>query len=185
MSELGEKWVRTLEDATILGQTQLVVPWIDEKERTPEGLRRIAERFNAAGASARKSGIRLAYHNQAYDFKPVGSWTGYDILLAECSPENLSMQMDIFWMRIAGQDPAAWLAKHPGRFISAHLKDMGPPPDNRMVDVGRGVIDWPTLIPVAKRSGVKHFFVEHDEPRDAVESIRSSYRYLSGLRLPE
>ena len=48
------------------------------------------------------------------------------------------MEADIFWMRKAGQDPLAWFRKYPGRFHMLHVKDMGPPPANEMVDVGKG-----------------------------------------------
>jgi hypothetical protein len=33
----------------------------------------------------------------------------------------------------------------------------------------------------AEKAGIKHYFVEHDKPKDAFESIASSYAYLSKL----
>ena len=50
-----------------------------------------------------------------------------------------------------------------------------------MVDVGAGAIDWRTVLGEARRAGVQHWFVEHDEPADALASVRASYEYLSRL----
>jgi len=33
------------------------------------------------------------------------------------------------------------------------------------------------------QAGVRHCFVEHDEPADPLESIRIGYRYLSGVEI--
>lgn len=182
MSELGEKWEPLLGDASVLGQSYLAVAWIDERDRTVEGYETAAKRFNAAATVARRHGIRLAYHNYNYEFTPIGGTTGYDILLTRCAPEDLVMEADVFWMRQAGQNPLDWFSRHPGRFQMLHVKDMGPPPKNEMMDVGTGIIDWPAILAGGFRAGVKHVFVEHDDPPRPLDSIRASYRYLSGLR---
>jgi sugar phosphate isomerase/epimerase len=111
----------------------------------------------------------------------AGGPSGYEILLAECPPENLLLEMDIFWMRLAGQDPIGWFARAPGRFRLVHVKDMGPAPRNDMRDVGTGVIDWRPTLSAAANAGVKHFFVEHDDPPDPLKSASASYEYLSKL----
>ncbi|HEX6575949.1 MAG TPA: sugar phosphate isomerase/epimerase, partial [Gemmatimonadaceae bacterium] len=118
----------------------------------------------------------------SFDFDRIKGETLYDILLRETDPRYVAMEADVFWMKSAGQDPNAWFAKYPGRFHMLHLKDMGPPPKNQMRDVGKGVINWPSLVSNASKAGVKYWFVEHDEPRDPIASITSSYRYLRSLR---
>lgn len=182
MSDLGLMLESVLEDANIIGQKYLTVSWIDAPERTLDGYKRVADRFNTAGRKALGEGVQLAFHNHAYGFDPVGGRIPYDILLSRTDPRYLVMEADVFWMRQAGQDPLAWFRRYPGRFHMLHLKDMGPPPKNRMLDVGKGVIDWRNLLAQSKAAGLRHFFVEHDEPRDALASIRSSYQYLRALR---
>jgi sugar phosphate isomerase/epimerase len=182
MSDLGPTFERTLEDAGILGQKYLTVAWIDAVDRTLDGYKRVADTFNKAGIKAAGEGMQLAFHNHAYGFTPVGGRVPYDILLSETDPRYVVMEADVYWMRQANQDPLAWFARYPGRFHMLHLKDMGPAPQNEMRDVGKGVIDWRTMLAGSKAAGVKHFFVEHDEPRDPVASIRNSYRYLRSLR---
>ena len=181
MDTLGTTWESTLEDATIIGHEYLTVAWIDDGERTVEGFKRIAERFNTAGRAAQAQGMKLAYHNHAYGFETMNGQVLYDILLRETDASCVAMEADVYWMRQARQDPLDWFARYPGRFHMLHLKDMGPPPKNEMLDVGKGVIDWRTLLSRSDAAGVRHYFVEHDEPRDPIESIRSSCRYLRAL----
>ena len=182
LDELEAKHEVVYEDAGILGQRYVTCSWIDAGDRTTDGYKRIAERFTELGLKARGARLMLAYHNHAFEFMPLaGGRSGLEILLAECSPENLVMQADVFWMQSAGQDPLAWFARHPGRFHMIHAKDMGRPPRKAMLDVGSGTTQWPRLIAAAKRAGVKHFFVEHDEPKDPIRSINRSYRYLRSL----
>lgn len=182
MENLGTTWEASLADANILGQQYLTCAWIDARHRTAIGYGHVAEQFNKAGLTARSANIHFAYHNHAYEFDALaGGASGLEILVAECEPANLALQADLFWMRAAGQDPLEWFARHPGRFHMAHAKDMGPAPKNEMVDVGKGTTDWPKLISAARKAGIKHFFVEHDEPKDALASIRASYNYLTSI----
>ena len=182
MADIGQMWEIFLEDANTLGQKYLTVAWIDAPERTLDGYRRIADRFNAAGVKARGEGIQLAYHNYSYEWTPVGGRIPYEILLREVDPANLTMEVDVYWMRQAGQDPIAWFAKYPGRFSMLHAKDMGPPPKRKMLDVGKGVVDWKSIFAHASQAGLKHVFVENDEAKEPLESIRRSYSYLRALR---
>jgi len=62
-----------------------------------------------------------------------------------------------------------------------HVKDSGGAPDNKMVDVGSGVIDFRTIFANGGKAGIKHYFVEHDQPADPIATITNSARYLSNL----
>ncbi|HVF38730.1 MAG TPA: sugar phosphate isomerase/epimerase [Gemmatimonadaceae bacterium] len=183
LDDMATRWERTIADAATIGHRYLVCAWIDDEYRTADGYRRIADRFNRAADLARRSGIGFGYHNHTYEFKRIDNTTGYDILLAESDAENVAMELDVFWMRQAGLDALRYLTRFPGRYRMLHLKDMGPPPANAMVDVGKGVIDWRPLLTVARQQRIAHLFVEHDEPKDGFASIRSSYRFLRELRI--
>jgi sugar phosphate isomerase/epimerase len=51
-----------------------------------------------------------------------------------------------------------------------------------MVDVGQGAMDWSALLRAAKRAGVEHRFVEHDEAKDPLAFARTSFAYMERLR---
>jgi sugar phosphate isomerase/epimerase len=183
LENLGQDWEIFLEEASALGQTYLTVAWIDQPDRTVEGYERTAALFNKAALRARGDGVTLAYHTYSYEWTPLeNGQTGFDILMRETDPQNLSAEADVFWMRQAGQDVLKWFAKYPGRFHMMHAKDMGPAPKNEMLDVGKGVIDWKNIFAHRKQAGLEYVFVEHDQPKQPLTSIASSYRYLRSLR---
>ena len=183
LENLGQKWEGMVEDANTLGQKYLTVAWIDQPDRTIDGYKRIADQFNKAALRSRADGVSLAYHTYSYEWVPLANGqTGFDILMSETDPQNLSAEADVFWMRQAGQDAVKWFAKYPGRFHMIHAKDMGPAPKNAMLDVGKGVIDWKNIFAHRKQAGLEYVFVEHDESRQPLTSIASSLRYLRSLR---
>jgi sugar phosphate isomerase/epimerase len=172
-------WAATLDGAALLGQRFIVCPWIDERERTVDGYKRIAQEFNRAGAAARAHGIQFAYHNHDFEFTPVDGVLPYDLLLAECDPGLVRMELDVYWAVKGGKDPLAYFASHPGRFPMIHAKDMAR--DGSMVDVGAGTIDWRTIFAHGAQAGLVHTFVEHDDPPHPLADVRASYEYLRHL----
>jgi sugar phosphate isomerase/epimerase len=51
-----------------------------------------------------------------------------------------------------------------------------------MTDVGAGVMDWQRIFAAHTTAGIRHYFVEHDNPADPMQSIRRSADYLRTLR---
>jgi sugar phosphate isomerase/epimerase len=177
----AENWPRVLEAAEILGHKYIVNPSIDrELAKASDGWKRAAETFNRAGKESLRSGIQLAYHNHVEEFKPVDGKLPYDILLSAGDPKLVKMEMDLGWAHVAGADPLEYFAKYPGRFPLIHVKDFDK--NGTMTDVGRGVIDWKAIFAKADVGGIKHYFVEHDQPKSPFDSIQASYEYLEELR---
>lgn len=176
-------WHRTLTDAVEVGHKWLIVAYLAEGERNSvDAVKRTAELFNKAGREAKDFRIRFAYHNHDFEFKELEGQRIYDILLAETDPKYVDFEMDLYWATKAGASPLEYFGRHPGRFPLVHVKDAGPPPELKMVDVGKGTIDWRAIFAAQKLSGTKHFLVEHDNPPDPMQSIATSYRYLKALR---
>jgi sugar phosphate isomerase/epimerase len=195
---LGDKWPEVLEAAKVIGHSYIVCPWIPEQIRNqPESWKQAAEAFNRAGEASKKAGIQFAYHNHNFEFAPVNGKLPYDMLLAETDPDLVKMEMDLCWITVGGQDPLAYFSRYPGRFPMVHVKDVkkipertasdkGPIPMERimpdMTDVGSGAIDWKRIFAQSDKAGIKHYFVEQDEPKSPFDSIKNSYAYLKELR---
>ncbi len=176
-----ENWPRVLEASKILGHEYIVNPSIDRDVlKQPDGWKRAAETFNRAGEESQKAGIQLAYHNHVEEFKPLDGELPYDILLSESDPKLVKMEMDLGWAHKAGADILAYFKRYPGRFPLVHVKDFDK--DGNMTEVGRGVVDWKAIFAKADLAGIKHYFVEHDEPKSPYGSIQTSYLYLEKLR---
>jgi len=176
-----ENWPKVIAASEIVGHKYIVNPSIDrELAKTADGWKKAAETFNRAGNESMRSGIQLGYHNHVAEFKPVDGKLPYDILLSECDPKLVKMEMDLGWAHKAGADPLAYFAKYPGRFPLVHVKDFDQ--DGNMTEVGKGEIDWKAIFAKADLGGIKHYFVEHDDPQDPFASAQSSYEYLEKLR---
>jgi sugar phosphate isomerase/epimerase len=56
-----------------------------------------------------------------------------------------------------------------------YFKKTGPVP------VGEGVVDFKSIFANADVAGMKHFFAEHDMPKDPYASITTSYNNLQKI----
>ncbi len=165
--------------AITLGHRWLVLPWLDESMRTPEGYRRAAGLLNAAGARTAAEGIRVAYHNHAFEFDPLPEGTtGFALLADGLDPALVDLEIDLHWSTAAGVAAADLFRRWPGRFPLTHLKGLAA--DGAMTAVGAGVIDWSDILARTEEAGFAHHFVEHDNPDDPLASITASFRYLAG-----
>jgi sugar phosphate isomerase/epimerase len=175
-----EKLDATLQTAQVVGHQFLVCPWLSPLERSLEKYKAHAAFFNKVGEACRKAGLQFAYHNHDFEFETVDGSIPYDVLLNETDPELVQMELDLFWIKKGGQDALAYFAKYPGRFPLCHVKDMDE--KRNMVDVGKGKIDFAKIFAQAPQAGLKHFFVEHDEPKEPLQSITASCQYLKSLK---
>jgi sugar phosphate isomerase/epimerase len=149
----------------------------------------LAAKLNKAGTQAKADGLTLCYHNHAFEFEEMNGTTPLQILMTETQKSTLSLEMDIFWVSVAGHNPVEMLKTYSGRVPLLHLKDKSKDqavqfnekvPANAFKEVGNGSIDIPAVLKAANPAGVKHYFVEQDRtPGDPVESLRQSYQYLS------
>ena len=69
----------------------------------------------------------------------------------------------------------------PGRIPQVHVKDGGAAPEYKMADVGQGKIDWKRIFAKRDQAGIKHFYVEFDQPPQPLQDIAASYGYLKNL----
>lgn len=192
---LTTRLAAAIDDAGTIGHAFLVNPWIDESLRKqPDSWKRFAESFNRAGEQCRKAGIQFAYHNHHFEFAEVDGRLPFDLLLEQCDPELVKIELDLFWITAAGRDPLNYFTRHPGRFPLVHVKGLakkggttGQTPIDQILpsitDVGSGdVIDWKRIFARSREAGIRHYFVEHDVPKAPLASLKASYDYLRGLQ---
>jgi sugar phosphate isomerase/epimerase len=172
-----------VDECQTLGNGLIVCPWIDESMRkSADDWQKIAADLNKIGEQLSRMGLRFAYHNHDFEFKKLASGEmGYDILLKECDPKFVKMEMDLYWITKGGQDPLAYFAKWPGRFPLVHVKDMAG--SGEITNVGKGTIDWNRIFAKRREAGIEHFYVERDNPTSPIDDIKVSYDYLSRLGL--
>jgi sugar phosphate isomerase/epimerase len=172
------------------GITYAVFPYLPPAERTGlEGMRALADKLNRAGEKCRAAGLSLCYHNHAFEFDPKEGATPFQVLLERTDKQLVGLELDLFWVSVAGQDPLDWMSKLSGRVPLIHVKDKAKEtptgfteavPRTSFKEVGQGIVDWPKVLTAAEKAGVKHYIVEQDQtPGDPVESLRQSFNFLT------
>jgi len=182
LDTLEKDSVRAFADAKAIGHQWVTMPYIpEERRKTVDDWNRIIDLLNQLGPQAKAAGLRLAYHNHDFEIRPVNGVRPLDMMLDKTDPSLVDFEMDLYWVVFGGGDPIDFFNRHPKRFAMVHVKDSAGP-DNKMVDVGQGTIDFPKIFAQSDKAGIKHYFVEHDQPADPIATIRNSYRYLHALR---
>ena len=172
-------WNKAVDDAAEVGIKYMVCAYLSEAERGDlDHYKYVADQLNIAGERCKKSGIQLCYHNHNFEFEKQGDTYPYDILMAT-DKDLVKMEMDIYWIKKAGQDPIALFNKHPGRFSLWHVKDMDNTPARDFTEIGNGIIDFKEIFKYKNKAGMKYFFVEQDKcPGTPFDSITKSIKYI-------
>jgi sugar phosphate isomerase/epimerase len=187
-----EKLPAALEDAKKHGFEYVVCPWIDPRDRGGiEMIRKLGQTISTAGELCRKAGLRLCYHNHAFEYQSTPDGRLLDVLMKTTDPNLVSLELDVMWAHVAGVDPVSVLKQYGDRIPLVHLKNVAPGveprfneniPRTAFHDLSDGAVDIPAVLRAAKQAGVKHYFVEQDEtPGDPIESLRKSFQYLESL----
>lgn len=182
---------KILEQANEAGLKHLVIPYLaDRNRKTLDDYKQLCERCNRGAELAAKAGIQLAYHNHAFEFKPMAKGqTGYDVLMAEFS-KQMKFEVDVFWVQVGGHEPVKLIQQLKGRVSQLHLKDLnqslktpnyGGIPKEAFEELGDGVIAMEPIIQAAQSAGVAHCHVEQDHSPHPVKSIQQSIQHLKSL----
>ncbi|RYE24497.1 MAG: sugar phosphate isomerase/epimerase [Sphingobacteriaceae bacterium] len=175
-----QDWGKAVDDAAAVGIKFMVCAYLSETERGgTDRYKQISEHLNKAGETCKKAGIQLCYHNHDFEFKKEDGKFMYEVLLANTDKNLVKMEMDMYWINKAGQDPVALINKYPGRFPLWHVKDMDKTPEKNFTEVGNGSIDFKKIFKAADKAGLQYFFVEQDRtPGDPFNSIIQSISYI-------
>lgn len=180
-----------LQQAKDRGFQYLVIPYLQIAENGADGIKSIADAMNRQGEQAKNNGLTLCYHNHASDFTPINGVPALHMLLEETDPKYVSLEMDIFWVSVAGHNPVEMLKTLKDRVPLLHLKDKaaGTPtqfsqnvPHQDFKEVGSGTINIPDVLSAADTAGVKNYFVEQDQTAgDPIISLKKSFEYLKPM----
>lgn len=178
----GDVLSKTLDYAAEVGHEYVVLPWLNKKQRqTIDQYKGYADLLNKAGVEAKKRGMKMGYHNHAFEFDTVDGQIPYYVLLEETDPVLVKMTMDLYWVQKAGVDHMDLINKYAGRFEQCHVKDMAK--DGSITDVGTGIIDFAKILKAGKKAGFKHFYIENDRPVNSLETAKTCFKNLSALKV--
>ena len=194
---------KAISDYIKIGCKYVAVPYLVEEDRpgTPAWATTV-ENVEKIGVYCKEKGIKLLYHNHDFEFIKVGEEYALDMLYSTVSEELLATELDTCWVKVAGEDPAAYVKKYSGRAPIVHLKDFMGEQSEDMYELigldkkvtgtdafefrplGCGLQDFGAILGACKEAGTEWVVVEQDRPsmgKTPMESIEISINYLKNL----
>jgi sugar phosphate isomerase/epimerase len=163
------------------GCQRVIVPWMPPADRgTVADVQRFAAELGALAEQFTARGMAFGYHNHDFEFAPVEGTTAWDVLRTEL-PATVDLEVDVYWVSVAGLDPVTVLRSVAGRLRLLHMKDRAPGTAIHDAPVGSGILDMPGIVEAGRSADVDWYVVEQDEPGDAIAEITASAVYLESL----
>ncbi len=177
---------QVIEELHLLGCEQVVVPSMDpDQHASVAALTRLADRFDRWGERCRAEGLWFGYHNHDVEFGMLDGEVILDRLVAATEPALVGLQVDVFWVAVAGVDPVELILRYPGRIRSLHVKDRRADDGALDTTVGDGTLAWSTALAAARQAGPRWFIVEQEHFQgDPLEAISRSLHNLRSLVPP-
>jgi len=140
-------------------------------------------KLREAGRVARSAGLTFTYHNHAQEFQKINGKYALDLLYEAAEPLTVQAELDTYWIRKGGEDPAAYILKYSGRAPQIHLKDMDAA-DGSFTEVGAGLMDLPAIYAAAEKAGSRWIIYEQDRcKRPPLESAKLTMDNLRKAKL--
>jgi sugar phosphate isomerase/epimerase len=175
----------TVKRYSIIGCSYVAIPYLTEDYRYgTENFKEVMKHIPEIAKACQKEGIILLYHNHDFEFaKTTDGDYILDYMYQSFSPEELQVELDTCWVKVAGINPNEYMRKYEGRLPVVHLKDFNGATPFEFRAVGEGVQDFPSILEQAIKGGSKWVVVEQDSHTEhtALEDARISRDYLTSL----
>jgi len=150
-------WAKLFDDHKEMGCKNVIFP-MNFWANNVEGLKAECALMNKIGEEANKRGIRFGYHNHSMEFATVPGTNQFfeDFLITNTDPSKVIFEMDVYWTKVGGQDPVAYLQKYPDRIKLLHIKD-----DYVIGETGN--IDFKAIFTQFYKNGGTDWFVEMED----------------------
>jgi sugar phosphate isomerase/epimerase len=144
----------------------------------------VADLLTAADTTLAKEGMHAGFHNHEAEWQGMQGQLPMEVI-ARDTPAGVMLQLDVGTCLKTGNDPVAWIQKHPGRTRSVHLKEWTPQHGYRVVLGDDGTTPWKELFAAAESiGGVEYYLLEQEDcdfpPMDAVKRGLAEYWKLQG-----
>lgn len=174
-----------IRDHQALGCRHVGIGMMPEKYRgSLEGVREFLADYDEAARALAAAGMKLHYHNHAFEYGKEGDRCLIDIMREETDPDRWGFILDVYWTQYGGRDPAAEILNFAGRIDVLHLKDAKMAGfDRRFAAIGDGNLDFEAILAAAADAGVGCAMIEQDDcyGRDPFDELALSAKNLLAL----
>jgi sugar phosphate isomerase/epimerase len=170
---------QTVDIANTFGVKRVVCAWYPpERFATLDDVRAVGDELNRANEFLRAQNLELHYHNHWQECALLDGKLVYQHMLDFLEP-NVGFEVDVYWAKTAGVEPAAMIRELGKRAPLLHIKDGPATMDGDMTAAGEGIIDL-RAISDASRETAEWWIVELDRcATDMLEAVEKSYTYLT------
>jgi sugar phosphate isomerase/epimerase len=139
---VGDKLKEAVDNLAELGSKTIVSGFGPDRYDTLDATRKACDELNAAAELAQKSGLRLCVHNHYFEYYSVEGSYPYKIMLERLEPK-VGFELDTYWIKTGGCDPASVVKEVGKRAPLLHIKDGPAVRGKPMVAIGDGALDFP------------------------------------------
>lgn len=176
----ADKFDQTIDFLTRLGIDLIVIP-IDNRAWNPEKIDELTAELTQLTKKLAKQDIHFGYHNHAQEFGDFNQHTFWDHL-AQNTPKNMVLQMDVGWVNFAGKDPIHYVKAYPNRTLSTHIKIRTQGNTGKNVIIGQDDFDWAKLVSADMvYGGTRWLVIEQEEYPDGLTPMQSIKASKAGL----
>lgn len=180
LEQLKNNLKQVIEDQKTIGSNYIVCPFLMPDERSEEDYQSLISFLDEVGELCRQEGISLCYHNHDFELEPLKDGRkALEAIFDDTKPENLQTELDIYWLKKAGENPTEWISRYKSRSPLVHLKDMTTDEEQFFAELGTGGVDIEAVLKMGEEADVKWWIIEQDQTRRTpFESIEISINYL-------
>lgn len=154
-----------------------------EKYKGLEGIKRTTELYNTVNQALKKKGLKFGLHNHWWEFESKDGVMPFYYLL-ENLDKDIFFEIDTYWVKTAGLDPAKVLKDFGSRATLLHIKD-GPAVKGdkqyAMVPAGEGTLDFKSILK-SSENNAEWLIIEFDEyDGEILKGIEKSYTFINKL----
>jgi sugar phosphate isomerase/epimerase len=173
---------KAIEYNKILGAKYVVLASAG-RANTPDAWKGVAGTVTKAMETLRPAGLKAGYHNHQAEWKPVDGQKPL-VILADNTPKDFMLQLDVGTCVEVGDDPVAWINAHPGRINSLHLKEWSKTEGYKAL-LGEGEAPWKKIFDAAEsKGGVEFYLIEQEgsrfPPLETAQKCLDTYKKLHG-----
>ena len=175
----------TVDTAKALGCDLVIAGAGADNWTTLDGVKGVAETFQAAAELLRPHGLRMGYHNHWWEMDELDGQLALERFL-EMAPDVFS-ETDCYWAANFGAvDVPALISRNASRIPVLHVKDGPLVRGEPHTAVGAGKMDIPACIGAADEGVLAWLVVELDHcATDMLTAVRDSCAYLTSSGLGE
>lgn len=157
-----------------IGSKYMIIPHAGYE--TKEDVQKVIDLLNDAGKVAAEYGLKVGYHNHAHEFEKFDGKYILD-MIGEGTNENVVLEVDVFWVAKAGEDPYKYLEKWGKKVELVHCKQIDAQGENSTIP--DGIIDFKKVAAAAPYA--KYFIVEQEGDVEKVSASKANAAFMNAL----